>query len=65
MSEREIKSYNLIFTESTRSADSFKKLSSGRIFHHNCQMCGGQNHLQILRIKQKKLKLNMNIQKPI
>lgn len=39
---------NLIFTESTGSANSFKQFSTSRIFHHYCQMCGSQNHLQII-----------------
>ena len=50
--ERESNTNYLIFTESTGIADSFKKLSAGCIFHHNSQMCGGQNHLQIVTNKQ-------------
>lgn len=54
----------LIFAESTGIADSFKKLSAGCIFHHNSQMCGGQNHLQIVTIKQQNSKLHLKIQNP-
>lgn len=50
--ERESNTNYLVFTESTGIADSFKKLSAGCIFHHNSQMCGGQNHLQIVTNKQ-------------
>jgi len=37
---------NLIFTEPASTAYPLKELSSCSILHHNCQMCGSQNHLQ-------------------
>jgi len=43
---KERKQTNLVFTESSSTANPLKELSTSCILHHNTQMCGSQNHLQ-------------------